>query len=208
MPAKAGHLTVGACLIGSGLLLVWSSWDEFTCRAGETTSSGPCGVGIDVAGAVFLFGLFLLVSGAIVLARGLRRPIDPEGSGGWRAGQGIAVMVCSAAFALMIPRYECPEGTSLSAVFRFCVSTERVFRAPSPGLGWKFAALAVGVAVGLVIILWRSMPWPLATVLVVGAFAAATVLMAGRTTGLPGTQRDFDVVPAVLTAPVRSAADP
>jgi len=193
LQARAAHLTVGGCLAGGGILLIWSAWDEFSCTAGEGTSTGPCGVGIQVSGAVLLVGLIMAIAGAIAVSRGLRRPVDPDGAGGWRIGQGIAVMLCGAAVALMIPRASCPEGTHLSAVFRFCVSTTRSFEAPSTGLGWKFLAFGAGVALGATLLAWRSMPWPIATTIVVLVFAFTAGFAASRTTGLPWEHRSYVV---------------
>jgi hypothetical protein len=172
--------------------------------AGESTSTGPCGIGIQASGAVFLIGLVLSIAGAIVVWRGLRRPVDPDGSGGWRIGQGFAVMSCGAIVALMIPRVSCPEGMHLSVVFRFCVSTTRSFRAPSTGLGWKFAAAGVGLALGLLLLWWRSLAWPVATVLVVAVFAFTVGFAASRTTGLPWKQETY----IVAIAPTATARAP
>ena len=185
---------MAGCFLGSGVFLLVSSWDEFTCRGDEITSMGPCGVGIDTAGGVFLAALILVVIGTVVLIRGLRRPVDPAGAGGWRIGAGIAVIACGVLFALMVPTQSCPEGTRLSAVFRFCVSTSRAFRAPQTGLGWKFLAFGVGLVLGLLVLLWRSMPWPIATVIVVLAFAALNVMVAARTTGMPGERKQVTIV--------------
>jgi len=97
-------------------------------------------------------------------------------------------------FAMMVPTQSCPEGTRLSAVFRFCVSTSRAFEAPQTGLGWKFVAFGVGLVLGLLVLFWRSMPWPIATVIVVLAFAALNVMVAARTTGMPGERKQVTTV--------------
>jgi hypothetical protein len=203
LQAKAAHLTVGACLAASGAFLLWSAWDEFSCTAGQATSTGPCGIGIQASGAVFLVGMILLVAGAIIGWRGLRRPVDPDGDAGWRIGQAAAVMLCGVVVALMIPSLSCPEGTHLSPVFRFCVSTTRSFPAPSTGQGWKFLAFGVGIAAGAVLLRWRSLPWPVATAIVMVAFAFAAVSVATRTTGLPWEQRTYTVAVAG-SAPARA----
>jgi hypothetical protein len=193
LQAKAAHLTVGGGILGSGLLLLWSSWDEFSCTAGETTSTGPCGIGIQVSVIVVLFGLILLGIGVVVVPRAFLRPLDPDGAAGWRAGQALAVMACGVIMALMIPRYSCPEGMKLSAVFRFCVSTTRSYQAPSTGFAWKLLALGVGLSLGVVLLRWRSLAWPVATVIVAAAFAFTAGYTAHRTTGLPWEQRSYTI---------------
>jgi len=198
--AKAAHLTIAGCLIGTGVFLLVSSWDEFTCTGDQITSMGPCGVGIDTAGGVFLVAVIVLVIGSIVLVRGLRRPVDADGAGGWRVGAGLAVIACGVLFALMVPTQSCPEGTRLSAVFRFCVSTSRAFQAPQTGLGWKLLASGVGLVVGLLVLFWRSMPWPLATAIVVLAFAALNVMIVARTTGMPGERKQITIVAEAAAA--------
>lgn len=185
MHAKAAHLTLGASFVASGLFLAWSAWDEFSCTAGASTSTGPCGIGIQAAGGIFLVSMALTIAGAIVVWRGMRRPIDPDGAAGWRIGQALAVMACGAVIALMVPRLSCPEGTHLSAVFRFCVSTDRSFPAPSTGLWWKWGALGLGLVLGLLLLLWRRMPWPVATAIVLAVFLGTAGFIAYRTTGLP-----------------------
>jgi len=191
--AKAAHLTLAGCFIGSGLFLMWCSWDHINCVAGESTATGPCGVGIHGSAAVFGVSVILLLAGAIALYRGLRRPVDPQGSGGWRIGQAFAVMGCMAIVALLIPRQSCPEGTHLSPVFRFCVSATRSFDAPSTGLAWRWAAFGLGIVLGVVLLRWRSMPWQLATALVVVVFAVTSVYTATRSTGLPWERLQYTV---------------
>jgi hypothetical protein len=193
---KAAHLTVGASMALSGSLLLWSAWDEFSCTAGESTSTGPCGIGIQASGAVFLIAMAMTIAGAIVVWRGLRRPIDPDGAGGWRVGQAFAVMACGVVVALMIPRLSCPAGMHLSAVFRFCVSADRSFPAPSTGLAWKWAALGAGLALGLLLLRWRRMPWPVATAVVLVVFLGTAGYVAWRTTGLPWQTYSYTIAAA------------
>lgn len=199
--AKAGHLCVGLCFLLGGVVFLWSASDELTCVAGEAVSNGPCGIGIGAAGFIFPAGAILAVVGAIVLARALRRPIDGDASDAWRVGEALVVMVSGVMIGLMIPRQACPPGTYLSPVFRFCTSTERAFPAPSPGLPWKFLAAGVGVALGILMIRWRSMPWWLACAVVLAGFMAAVLLTAARTTGIPwAAYRSFTVGESELAA--------
>jgi hypothetical protein len=205
--AKAGHLTVALSFLAGGVVFLWSAWDELTCVAGEATSDGPCGFGISAAGFVFPVGAGLVVVGAIVLARALRRPIDPDASDAWRVGEAFVVMASGILIGLMIPRFACPAGTHLTVVFRYCTSTERSFPAPSPGLPWKFVAAGVGIALGILMIRWRSMPWWLASAIALGAFMAAVLLTASRSTGIPwAAYRPFTVGQAPLSASVQAGA--
>lgn len=188
-----------------GALFLLSAWDDVNCVAGEVTSSGPCGVGIIAGGSLVAIGIFLLVVGCIVLYRAIRRPVDEEGADGWRVGQAIVVMVCGVLMALMIPRLRCPRGTTLSPVFRFCVNQNVSFPAPSPGLPWKFAAFAVGLAIGTLMIRWRSMPVWLATAVVVAACIGTALFIVSRTTGLPGFS---SYTPALVLVTPRLPAPP
>jgi hypothetical protein len=173
-------------LVLSGVLFIVSSWDEVNCVAGEFTSSGPCGVGLVFGGTLLVVGIFLTLIGSIVLFRAVRRPVDADGGDGWRAGQAFVVMICGALLGLLIPRYECPPGTTLSPVFKFCVNHDITFPAASPGMPWKFAAVGVGIAIGIVMLRWRSMPIWLATVTVVAAFLGTALFAASQATGIPG----------------------
>jgi hypothetical protein len=201
LQAKAAHLTVAVCLLACGALFLVSSWDEVTCVAGEFTSSGPCGIAIISGASLIAVGAALLIVGCIMLVRGLRRPVAVEAGDGWRIGQAVVVMVCGALLGLMIPRLKCPPGMNLSPVFRFCVSPNLMYPAPSPGLPWKFAAFGVGIAIGIVMLRWRSMPWWLASAIVVAACLGTALFMVSRSTGIPGLRR-YTPPPAVVAAAV------
>jgi hypothetical protein len=165
--------------------MLWSAWDELTCVAGEATSNGPCGAAIGIAGFIFPTGAIFAVIGAIAVFRALRRPITSDGSDAWRIGEGLVVIASAIVIGLMIPRYACPAGTHLSPVFRFCTSAHRTFPAPSPGLPWKFAAAAAGLVIGVLMIRWKSMPWWLASGVIVASFLGAVLLVVSRSTGIP-----------------------
>jgi hypothetical protein len=182
---KAAHMTVALSFITGGVVMLWSAWDELTCVAGEATSNGPCGTAIGLAGFVFPTGAIFAVIGAIAVFRALRRRITDDGSDAWRIGEALVVIASAIVIALMVPRYACPAGTHLSPVFRFCTSADRSFPAPSPGLPWKFAAAGAGLVIGIVMIRWRSMPWWLASAVVVASFLGAVLFVASRSTGLP-----------------------
>jgi hypothetical protein len=186
LQAKAAQITTGCCIIASASLFVVASFDELSCRAGGITSEGlPCGVNIQVAGGVFFAGLMLVAIGIGVLVRGVRRPVEATGDSGWRIGQAGLIVANGIALGLMIPRYACPPDMVLSPVFRFCTSNTAVYPAPSPGLVWKFAAVAAGLALAAGVWRWRSMPWPIASALVAGSTLFMTLYTLGRTVGVP-----------------------
>jgi hypothetical protein len=182
-------------LLLSGALFIVSSWDEVNCVSGEFTSSGPCGVGLVWGGTLVAVGIILALVGGIVLFRAARRHVDPEGGDGWWVGQAIVVMICGVLMGLLIPRYECPPGTTLSPVFKFCVNHDITFPASSPGMPWKFAAVGIGIAIGIVLWRWRSMPIWLATVTVVAASLGTALFAVSQATGIPGFR---SVAPAVM----------
>jgi hypothetical protein len=198
---KAAHVTLALCFLVGGVVLLWSAWDELTCVAGEPTSSGPCGIGISIAGFVAPVGACLALIGTITSVRVLRRPVSVDGSDAWRVGGALVVAASGVVIGLMIPRYACPPGMYLSPVFRFCTSADRSFPAPSPGLPWKFVATGVGVAICVAMIRWRSMPWWLASIVVTASFFAAALLTISRSTGIPWeAPRPYAVADAAVQA--------
>ena len=114
-------------------------------------------------------------------------------------------MMCGTLLALMIPRLKCPPGTTLSPVFRFCVSPEVTYPAPSPGLPWKYAAFGAGIVLGVVMLRWRSMPWWLGSGLVVAACIGTALFTVSRSTGIPGFHR-YTPPPAVVAAAIVAPA--
>ena len=152
---------------------------------GSTARAGPCGIGIVAASQVLFVALIAVVAGAIVLTRGLRRPVDPNGGTGWRLGPGFLVIASGILLSMMVPRFACPAGYTLSPVFRFCVSADRSYPAPSPGAPYKLGALAFGLVVGLVLLFWRRAPWWLPPVVAVVVFAGTVGYTLQRSVGLP-----------------------
>lgn len=192
-------------MLACGALFLISAWDEVNCVAGEFTSTGPCGIAIVAGGSLVTVAIFLLIIGAIVLFRGLRRPVEESGGDGWRVAQAVVVMMCGTLLALMIPRLKCPPGTTLSPVFRFCVSPEVTYPAPSPGLPWKYAAFGAGIVLGVLMLRWRSMPWWLGSGLVVAACIGTALFTVSRSTGIPGFHR-YTPPPAVVAAAIVAPA--
>jgi hypothetical protein len=192
---------VASCFVLSGALFIVSSWDEVNCVAGEVTSSGPCGVALVWGGTLLTLGFFLLLIGGIMLFRATRRHVDVDGGDGWWVGQAIVVMACGGLVGVLIPRYECPPGTTLSPVFKFCVNHNITYPAPSPGMPWKFAAIGVGIAIGAMMLRWRSMPIWLATAIVVSASLGTALFAASQATGIPG-MRSFAPAAAMLLSGV------
>jgi hypothetical protein len=199
--AKAAHLTAAGCFLAIGALFLVSSWDEVNCVAGEITSSGPCGIALIFGASLITVGIGLLIVGCIMLVRGLRRPVDPEGGDGWRSGQAFVVMACGALLGLLIPRYECPPGMNLSPVFHFCVSPNLMYPAPSPGLPWKFAVVGIGIALGIVMLRWRSMPWWLGSAILVVVSIGTALVTVSRATGIPGLNH-YTPPPAIVGAAI------
>ena len=112
----------------------------------------------------------------------------------------ILLIVCCASFyyrvgeaeygsgmllALMVPRYACPDGFTLSPVFRFCVSVDRSYPAPTPGAPYKLGAFGVGLAVGLLLLFWRRAPWWLPPAVAVVAFTGTLGFTLQRSVGMP-----------------------
>jgi hypothetical protein len=50
---------------------------------------------------------------------------------------------------------------------------------------WRWAAFVAGIALGIVMLKWRRMPWQLATVVVAVVFAATSAFATSRSTGRP-----------------------
>jgi hypothetical protein len=163
-----------------GLLWFLLAGGQMTCTAGEETVTGLCGIGMLTAGIVFMIALVVLPIAVVILVRGLLRRIDANGSAVWERGQAFYVMACGLVIGSLIPQHACPEGMTLSPVFRFCTSVSRSFAAPSPGLKWKISAGVVGIVLGVLILKWRRMPWWVASLIAVSGTAGIAWLTLTR----------------------------
>jgi hypothetical protein len=186
--ARAAGITVGGCLLLSGLTLLWAAWHSLRCgllgAVGQTICSRAMGLG----GLISLLALGLVAAGAGIVWRTGRRPVDAEGPAGWIAGEGISVAFAGVLIALLIPTLHCPAGYEMTTVFHACRSTTQtpaLILHPPTWMAWKLVVAGAAVVLGIVIARWRSLPWPVASIVTVGTMAAATLLLADRTVGLP-----------------------
>jgi hypothetical protein len=168
-----------------GIALVWSAWYELTCPLGGPRGTSICAHTVGVGGLTVMLGALLVVVGSGVLWRTSRRLLDPDGSSGWTWGEGLSVAVAGFTVAIMIPTYHCPAGYVLTPVFHACASPTSIIVDPPTWIGWKLAAAAAGIALGLVIARWRRIPWPLGSVVTVASVAGATWYLIQMSVGFP-----------------------
>ena len=81
---RVAGLTVGACLLVSGLAFLVASWDELTCTPPGATCDDVAGTG----GAVSLAALAAMVVGGAIVVLTARRPVVASGSTAWTWGLG------------------------------------------------------------------------------------------------------------------------
>jgi hypothetical protein len=185
---RAAGITVGGCMILAGVWFMWSSWAPLTCPLGGELGRAVCSHAVGVGGLLFMFGLALFIAGAAVLWRTGRRLVVSDGLSGWTWGEGIAIVAGGLAIAFLIPTYHCPAGYELTPVFHVCSSATQVPEIivhPPTWLAWKFGIAAGAIVVGIVVARWRSLPWPIASVVTVAAAGVATWYLAETTVGLP-----------------------
>jgi len=183
---RAAGYTTGACALGAGIWLMWSSWTALTCPLGGVRGRALCSSTTGLGGLMFMFGAGLAIAGAAVLWRTTRRLVDPGGLSGWTWGEGVAIIAGGLTLALMIPMYHCPAGYDLTVVFHSCRSTtqipEFIVHAPTRS-GWKLGVAAAALALGLVVARWRRIPWPVASLVTAAVVGSATWYLAERTVG-------------------------
>ena len=64
-------------------------------------------------------------------------------------------------------------------MFRYCVNpTDMIVPAPVAGVAMEVRGIGVGIAIGVVMLRWRSMPWWLASIVVVAACLGTALLRA------------------------------
>jgi hypothetical protein len=185
---RAAGITVGACLLVSGLTLLWAAWHALRCGLAGAAGQTICGRAMGLGGLVSMLGLGLVAAGAGILWRTGRRLVEHEGPSGWIAGEGITIALAGVLIGLLIPAHHCPPGYEMTTVFHACRSTTHVpelILHPPSWIAWKLVAVAVAIVVGIVVARWRAVPWPVASILTTGAVATATLLLADRTVGLP-----------------------
>jgi hypothetical protein len=186
---RAG-ITVGAGLLVFGMTLVWAAWHALRCGLGGPAGEMVCGHAMGVGGLVSMLGLGLVAAGAGILWRTGRRLVDADGLSGWIVGEGITIVLSGVVITLLIPMYHCPAGYELTQVFHACrgISPEQVpalILHPPTWMVWKVAVVVGAIVVGIVVGRWRALPWPVASILTAGMLAAATLLLADRSVGLP-----------------------
>jgi len=148
---RVAGLTVGACLLVSGLAFLVASWDELTCTPPGATCDDVAGTG----GAVSLAALAAMVAGGAIVVLTARRPVVASGSSAWTWGLGTIFAVGVGLVALRLPGHSCPGGVHLTPIFNTCIDGTRRFDATS----WvwpKRALFVLGLVVGATVM--RS-PW-------------------------------------------------
>jgi hypothetical protein len=185
---RAAGLTVGACVLVSGLVLVWASWHALRCGLGGVAGQTICNQVMGLGGMVSMLGLALAAAGAGVLWRTGRRLVAPDASSGWMVGEGTVIAIAGVVIGLLIPTYHCPSGYEMTSVFHACRSTTQVpelILHPPTWIAWKFGVAAAAIVLGVAVARWRRLPWPIASVLTVAVVGVATFSLAKTSVGLP-----------------------
>ncbi len=182
---KAAGLTTGICWSVVGVALVWSSWYELTCPLGGPRGTSICSLTVGVGGLTVMLGVLVGVAGAGILWRTSRRLLGPDGASGWTWGEGVSVAIAGLTVAMTIPTYHCPAGYVLTPVFHACASSTAIITDPPTWIGWKLAAAATGLVLGLVLARWRRIPWPLGSLVTVASVGGATWYLIQSTVGFP-----------------------
>jgi hypothetical protein len=180
----AGHvagLTVGACLLVTGLSFLVASWDELTCTPPGATCDDVAGTG----GAVSLAALAAMIAGGAIIVLTARRPLVASGSTAWTWGLGTIFAIGVGLVALRLPGYSCPDGVHLSPIFNTCVDGARRFDATS----WvwpKRALFVAGVVAGVTVMRSPRRVWLTAPIAAAAWFAGTGWLLYDTmVTGLP-----------------------
>jgi len=178
---RVAGLTVGACLLVSGLAFLVASWDELTCTPPGATCDDVAGTG----GAVSLAALAAMVAGGAIVVLTARRHVVASGSTAWTWGLGTIFAIGVGLVALRLPGHSCPDGVHLTPIFNTCVDGARRFDATS----WvwpKRALFALGLVAGATVMRSPLRVWLTAPIAAVSWFAGTGWLLYDTMiTGLP-----------------------
>jgi hypothetical protein len=185
---RAAQITVGACVGLAGAFTVWSAWAELTCPYGGPAGREWCRTTVGVGGLFVMAGIVAAVLGAIVLWGGIRRPLDPGGSDGWRWGEAALIVAAGLVFGLqVIDPVVCPDGYRLATGFDLCIAEDdaAVRVEATSQLARQLAAVAGGLILGIVVATWRRLPWVVGAAITVGATVLGTSWFIRDTVGPP-----------------------
>lgn len=155
---RVAGLTVGACLLVSGLAFLVASWDELTCTPAGATCDDVAGTG----GAVSLAAIAASIAGGAIVVLTARRSVLASGSSAWTWGVGTIFAIGVGLVAMRLPGHSCPDGVHLTPIFNTCVDGARRFDATS----WiwpKRALFLLGVVAGVTVMrsprrVWLTAP--------------------------------------------------
>lgn len=185
---KAAQITTGACVGLAGLLTVWSAWAELTCPYGGPAGREWCRTTVGVGGIFVMAGVGVAALGTVIAIRGLLRPLDPAGGDGWTWGEGVLIALAGLVLGLLaIDSPVCPTGYDMATGFDLCIAQgDAAVRVEATSrLALQLGVALAGVALGLVVAMWRRIPWILGVVTTVLATATGTLWFIDDTVGLP-----------------------
>ena len=178
---RVAGLTVGACLLVSGLAFLVASWDELTCTPAGATCDDVAGIG----GAVSIAAIAAMLAGGAIVVLTVRRPVLASGSSAWTWGLGAIFAIGVGLVAMRLPGHSCPDGVHLTPIFNTCVDGARRFDATS----WiwpKRALLVLGVVAGATVMRSPRRVWLTAPIAALAWFAGTGWLLYDTMiTGLP-----------------------
>lgn len=145
----AGYVT-GACLLVTGLGFLVPALPALNCTRGCTFSQ-------HVAGLIATGAAAFVAAGAAILWSVHRHPVAADGDTGWTWGLGVLFILGMMLIASRLPRYVCPDGSTLDTNFAICIDARIRRSSPSDWIWAKRATIAAGWVLGLTVI--RSPRW-------------------------------------------------
>jgi hypothetical protein len=146
---RACAFTTLGCVLVVDVVYAIAAWRAFACAK-------ACAVRPAIGALVLMLALAVCAVGVTLAVNVRRRPIDPEGGGGWSYGLAVIFALGLLGGITRIPDLTCPEAAILSA-FGYCSGVHDARIDPANWIWLKDLIAVGGIVVAAIVIPNRRM---------------------------------------------------